>query len=267
MTRLLRTYRELWLTALLATLGVASIFFLGRDGWRGWQPNGGIVAGQLFCEPVGDGAVRTPFNSWSNAGFLVVALLVAYRIGRDRREAARSPNLMIGTGAVPVLYASLLVFLGVGSMYLHASCTRLGGKIDVASMFTYATFLAAHRLARGRSAGVFFVIYVLLTVPLLALHGFGHLPTNETFGVLVTVFFLGELLPAGSARPDRRWLAAASASFLAAFVIWLPSRPGGALCGCAVPGHAVWHLLCAAATWFLYRYFRSESRRAPPPVL
>ena len=66
----------------------------------------------------------------------------------------------------------------------------------------------------------------------------------------------------------RRWAVAALALFLAAFAVWIPSRSGGALCDpdSWIQGHAVWHLLCAAAAGCLFVYFLSEDTSISPVV-
>jgi hypothetical protein len=253
-------FRELWLTSALVALGIASVFYFGRDGWRDWTPNGGLETGKYFCETVRDGTIRQPINTWSNLGFIAVGLLVAWRTGR---EGAPGGNLLTGTRSVPLLYACLLVGLGVGSMYLHASWTRWGGIIDVTSMFIYATFLIAHGLARGRTAAAFFATYVAITVPVAGFYLLTRHRSDELFGLVLGVFAVVELT-VGRGRADRRWLAASTACLLVAFAIWVPSRlSDGALCcaECWVQGHALWHLLCAAGTWCLYGYFRSETYR------
>lgn len=250
-------FRELWLTLALLVLGLGSILIFGRNGWRDWEPNGGLAVARFFCESLRDGAVRQPINAWSNSGFMLVALIIAYRIGRDGRTGTTG---MRATRAVPALYAVLVALLGVGSMFLHASWTRWGGVIDVASMLIFATFLVAHGLARRSGPGQFGAVYVLVTAPTLTFYLVTLQRSTLLFAGLLAVFMLQELLSGRRVVADRRWLAAGTGCFLLGFAVWLPSQNTGPLCcpTCLLQGHAIWHLLCAAATWCLFCYFRSE---------
>jgi hypothetical protein len=85
--------------------------------------------------------------------------------------------------------------------------------------------------------------------------------------MLVTAIVLIELAIAvehPEHRAEHRFGILALAAFLLAFSIWIPSRTGGPWCApdSLVQGHAVWHLLCALATWLIYQQARSEGRRA-----
>jgi hypothetical protein len=259
----LRRYRELALTLFLVALGIASVFWFGRNGWHDWEPNGGLTSGKFFCETVREGTIRQPINTWSNLGFISVGLLVAWRIGRD---AASGTNHLTGTRSVPLLYALLAGFLGVGSMYLHASWTRTGGAIDVSSMFVYASFLIAHGLTKRRSAAAFFLAYFAITIPLLTFYLATRRNSDQLFGGVLGAFLVIELATWRRTRADRRWFLAAIVSLVVAFGFWLGSRnKDSALCcaECWFQGHATWHLLDALGVYCLYRYFRSEEKTPP----
>jgi hypothetical protein len=50
----------------------------------------------------------------------------------------------------------------------------------------------------------------------------------------------------------------ALAAMLVAFTIWLLSNAGWCDPASFLQGHAAWHLLCAVAAYFLFRFYESE---------
>ena len=175
------------------------------------------------------------------------AILWAARRERDPRHGA--------------FYGALVVFLGLGSFFFHASLTYLGEGIDVLGMYLVVGYLALHGLRRtGRLPGplpAWFGMLAAVSTAVLAYEP-SHRLRRPLFSGLVALLLAVECLPA--ARPlDRRFLAAALALFLAAFGIWnLDQRKIVCSPESWFQGHAAWHLLCAAALGMLFAYYRSE---------
>jgi hypothetical protein len=259
--------------ALLVLAASAAPFAVAAAaGWPG-APNACVAAGDCFCEAARPGLVRQPANTWSDLGFVVVGLAIGAHAARHRR-GPYAPNGMQAGGLYPALYAAIVVFMGPGSMFFHASLTRWGGTLDVLSMYGFVGFWVVYAVARGwrlsrrAFAWTFVGLMVAIGVPQVAL---GH-PSAPVFGPLAAVGLALELLmrrrrrgPAWLPEPapaDGRWLAAGSAGFAAAFALWLPSRTGGPLCDphSLLQGHAAWHLLSAATPGCFYLYWRSERR-------
>ena len=77
------------------------------------------------------------------------------------------------------------------------------------------------------------------------------------------LFWLPALITRGPSGVSRRytpWFWLGMASFLAAFAIWTTGKAGAELCqpdGLLQP-HAIWHLLCAVATWCFFMFLRSQ---------
>jgi hypothetical protein len=69
----------------------------------------------------------------------------------------------------------------------------------------------------------------------------------------------------GDERLDPRWILAAAATLLAAFAVWNTAKDGSSLCwpGSVYQGHGVWHLLCAASAYCLFRFYASERAQLP----
>ena len=249
-------------TAALAA--VPAIF----DGWPGAVGASGVP----FCERFRPGLVAQPANTFSNLGFVAVALLIGWRARRDllggAAGGAPAPRNRMTAGVFyPAFYAGVAAFLGPGSAAMHASTTRWGGRVDVLSMYLFILWVIAFAWVRLRDGSQrdFLRLYVPATLILGIPHLAGWIPISSDLifaGLVVTAAALE--IAVRRAHPGRRarrgYLLGAGACFLLAFGIWIPSRTDGPLCApdSLLQGHAVWHLLCAGSVWLLYCYARSE---------
>ena len=249
-----------------ATLALG--LFLGSGGWPG-EPSGCIAVQDCYCEAFTGGIIEQPVNTLSNFGFVLVGLWILWRTSRDRRPAIRSRM-----GQEPVyglLYGAIGVFIGIGSMYFHASMKEWGGWIDLLSMHLFITYLLLYDVAvvRRRTTVWFLRSFAIANVVLgivlwIMDNGYGKF----VFGALIVLTLVAEYR---LARPDapvmreRRWFWAGLAVYGIGQVIWLLSRDGAPLCDpdSLLQGHALWHLTSAAAVFLVYRYLTSERQRAP----
>ena len=87
-----------------------------------------------WCERVSGGLFREPLNTLSNLGFMVVGLYMFWIICNDRQN---STNPFIGITPISLLYASVVIFLGPGSMLMHGTNTVWGGWADNLSMIMF----------------------------------------------------------------------------------------------------------------------------------
>ena len=69
-----------------------------------------------WCETVSGGLFREPLNTWSNLGFMISGLFIFWIISK---EDVKSNNLFRGLTPISILYASVVIFLGPGSMLMH----------------------------------------------------------------------------------------------------------------------------------------------------
>lgn len=231
--------------------------WLGPDVWRG----------ATFCEAAVHGPVVQPANTWSNAGFVVAGLVIAWRAGDVERRGATFTRYP----ALATCFACLVVLLGPGSAAMHATQSALGGHLDVLSMYLVAGFAAAYALMRWtrRGPGTFAAVLAALVlacelvgrwdreIPVVMFSG------NLAFGVLLVLAVTLEVRIArrGEVSLDLRYAWLAVAAMAAAFAIWNLSRHGLCRPHSLLQGHAAWHLLNALAAYLLYRLYASE--RAP----
>ena len=87
-----------------------------------------------WCERVSGGLFREPLNTLSNLGFMVSGLYMFWIICNDKQD---SSNPFIGITPISMLYASVVIFLGPGSMLMHGTNTNWGGWADNLSMIMF----------------------------------------------------------------------------------------------------------------------------------
>jgi hypothetical protein len=240
---------------------------LGAGGWPG-EPSGCIAVQDCYCEAFTGGIIEQPVNTLSNFGFVAVGMWILWRTSAARGKVART---RIGREPIyGLLYGSIGVFLGIGSMYFHASMTEWGGWIDLLSMHLFISYLLLYDVVvlRHRSTTWFLRSFtaantVLGVVLWVMDNGYGKF----LFGALMVATLLFEVGLARSTSPvtrDRRWFWAGLAVYGSGQVIWLLSRDGAPLCDpdSLLQGHALWHLTSAATVFLLYRYLTSEQQKA-----
>ncbi len=257
---------EFFLALLALILFFVWLFAAGQSGWKG-EPDICIKEGDCYCERIRDGAViKQPANTWSNLAFVLVGLYILWHLGDTRVGTGWTHrNPMEYATFFSIFYGALVIFLGPGSMCFHATMTKWGGWVDNLSMNLYVSFLAAYDVARLTNGGlaVFLILYGLINVTAGVLtwriEGIG----KWVFAGIIVIFVLSELaigfLPGA---PQRHYpgLAAGAAFFLVGFVIWKFSSTGKPLChpDSLWQGHALWHVLTATTTLFLFLYLGTE---------
>lgn len=248
-------------------LALAGFWGLSRGGYPG-SPDECIALGDCYCEAIGPGIAAQPANAWSNAGFVLVGLLVladagrrsgAGRMARDRRAAW--------------LYGGVAVFLGLGSFAFHGSIRAWGGYIDVLSMHAFIAYVLAYDLDRINrwSWGRFITWFGAMLAAFAAAIALVPPEHGKTLfaGFVVVVLLVEAAVSYPRLRPwsdailvPRRmpWFWTGLGLFIVANVIWNLSRTGGVWCDPAslFQGHAVWHLLTGASVGAFYLYFRGE---------
>jgi hypothetical protein len=246
-------------TGTALALGIA----VGAGGWPG-EPSGCIAVQDCYCEAFTGGIIEQPVNTLSNIGFVLVGLWILWTASQDRAQGG--PSRMTREPVYGLLYGAVGVFIGIGSMYFHASMTEWGGWIDLVSMHLFITYLLLYDVVvlQNRSTAWFLRSFAVANVALGMVlwvmdNGYGKF----LFGALIVVTMVAEYRLGRRDAPvarDRRWFWAGLAVYGFGQVIWLLSRDGAPLCDpdSLLQGHALWHLTGAATVLLLYRYLRSE---------
>jgi hypothetical protein len=122
--------------ALIASISFLFLFFtLSALGLiQSIEASNLIGEASRWCERVSDGLFREPVNTLSNLGFMVVGLYIFWVLCNDKKNSA---NPFIGINKISILYASVVIYLGPGSMLMHGTNTEWGAWADNLSMIMY----------------------------------------------------------------------------------------------------------------------------------
>jgi hypothetical protein len=248
---------------LLVALGSLTLLFLAA--WRGWLGEW-AHAGSQFGEAARPGWIKQPVNTWSNLGFVFTGLCIGWLLMRG--DYSQNKNALTQTRFYAPFFASLVVYLGPGSMAMHATETRLGAHLDMVSMYLVASFLIAYSMTRFfRLNWLCFLLLFLAGVEVcLRVEKLPHwMPVvgymgNFIFGLFIVVATLFEGLNSWIRKTncDWTWGAFSLGVLLLALLIWKLSQdrtPTQAL----FQGHAVWHVLCAVSVYGVFRFYVSEN--------
>ena len=122
--------------ALFASVSFLLIFFLLSAFGLIQSTEAVNLIGEVsrWCERVSGGLFREPLNTLSNLGFMVAGLYMFWVICSDKQDYT---NQFIGITPISVLYASVVIYLGPGSMLMHGTNTEWGGWADNLSMIMF----------------------------------------------------------------------------------------------------------------------------------
>jgi len=220
------------------------------------------------------GGVRQPVNTWFNLYSILTSLLVAI-VGYVDRKNGGGSNPIRSDSWLPDIYIFAVQFLGLGSMWFHASMKDWGGITDQMSMFVFAAFLIFYTVRRLWNAEwAFWVFYPITVVVNTIIGAFWTWKYASLILILILVaaymvfevwmwkrigkFALGEPLPI------ILWCSAVAAIF-AATGFWAASQTGGPLCdphSSFQPHGLLWHPLAGVMAVLLYFYWREDTYAA-----
>jgi hypothetical protein len=216
--------------------------------WFGWAP-----PDLQHCEANLCGWITTPANTWSNLAYLAAAVWIWRRHGPD---------------PVSRRFAWAAVALGATSFLFHASFTAVGQFIDYLGMFLYVLLLLALNLKRSglERWGAFYLGSLAVCAAALPVFRAAGIGLQWIIVALVAGVLATEAALARRPGPPsyRAWTAGAGLMGAAALFWWLDfSRrlcdPGNHW----FQGHAVWHLLSAAAVPCLAAFYRDATSANP----
>ncbi|MEJ2818104.1 MULTISPECIES: ceramidase domain-containing protein [unclassified Caulobacter] len=269
------------------------------DGRPDWAHADSCYCEAFRIEDVYNGApgIRQKVNTYSNYYALFTSLAVVFLIRRDRKKVIDGEstvrNVFYNSGSwVPEVWVFAVLFLGLGSMWFHASLSSTVSWFDGMSMYVFASFLPVITVRRRFDIGVFFYCaYAVLVIVFTMLNRILDdvpLISMKLIGSLVGLYFLTELalqiydmirLGGPSAwwdqvKTDWRdgwskratifwWVGAGCFGLATMFQIL--SQTGGPLCSATSgfqPHGLLWHTLSGAMAVLLYFYWREQPDEA-----
>ena len=261
------------LVALIFFLVVVARHYDGRNFWSGWTEGRELRKPGYMERIYPNDFLRTRANSWSNLAYVLVGFY-AFGLGIHdlRRGLPGKSGYLVNTPPMNFLFGAMCCCLGFGSGFYHASLTRIGQQVDVASMYVPLLALIAISLggwlkrvkSGGSGVAVTWVLatLVLVTGYLLFEHKWSMSSVKVLSTLILTVTILSLLEEFISRRRKTYgWLIFSAATLVAARVCWqldVAKKFSGP--DAWIQGHAVWHLLTALSLATIYFYFRLETR-------
>ena len=252
---------------IVATLASLLLLYIALiNDWFG-QPG---IRGLDYCEHSRNAIVKQPANTYSNIGFILVGLFIAWQMFKEKYTLKK--NKFTTTLFYPTFFATICVLMGPGSMAMHASTTLNGSYFDVLSMYLIAAFMFSYawmRFINLSSIGFFstfsLVLFCCNLVYFYFSNSYSWLDRHTIFGFFIVSATLIEfvIILKNKIFIEKKWAILYCITFLIAFTIWHFSKTGNILCYeySLIQGHAIWHLLNALALYFMFRYYASEKEK------
>jgi NADH:ubiquinone oxidoreductase subunit 6 (subunit J) len=246
-----------------AVITLALLFVAIVNGWFG-EPTG---VGSVFCEADRPGLIKQPVNTWSNLGFIFTGLYIGWLLAQGKYN--HNKNSLTQKTFYAAFFSSLVVYLGPGSMAMHATTTAIGGFLDMLSMYLIAAFLVSYAAERffKLSALYFSLIFVsVLSFCVWAnfqdVHFIFDFFGNTVFAFFVStaIFFEALNIYVRKMQHESKWAFLSFGALLLALLIWNLWQNETTLCNpySLIQGHGIWHVLNAVSLYFLFRYYVSE---------
>jgi hypothetical protein len=204
-----------------------------------------------YNETVVDGLLRQPANAWTNAMYIIVALMVLRSVMKreDRSVLALMP--------------AIAALIGFTSFLYHASNTFLFQFLDLSSMFLLSGLLIGLNLHRAgwiearHMPPLFFGVVLASSALLFTIRGRigAAIFAAEIVAAIAVELFIVFRKEEGARYRD---YLIAFALFVAAYIVWVldftghtPFDGGNHL----MQGHGLWHIINAFCIYFLYRFY------------
>ncbi|WP_210413618.1 ceramidase domain-containing protein [Leptospira ilyithenensis] len=239
---------------------ISLYFFLNplSYSWADWEP-ASCMPDHCFCESTNGTSVRQPSNTWSSLSFCFVGFyVILVRIFQKPNGESRFNQSVLFSG----LFGFSLILIGLGSVFFHASLSFVGQFFDVTGMNLLAVFILLFHIYRVREYPkfVFLICYLMFNLILAyLLYAYPSL-RRYLFGMILSASLIpGFIVGSTRSKSDSKWIVYALVLQGFAFLVWVLDLQK-IVCdsGSYLQGHAVWHILGASASYYLYRFYLSE---------
>jgi hypothetical protein len=280
-----RLHFSVWGVLIVLALGlvVVSGSLAGRNFWARWPESENFPRSNYAERIYHDNFFRTRANTWSNLAYVAVGLYGLAFAWHDRRRCdhAAEGGYLVRTPPLSFLFGLACCWLGAGSGLFHASLTRFGQRLDVASMYGgllvfiaigLGRWLPAVKFAAGRPPLPTWPVFGGLAVVASALLYRFKWSMSAVVVLTTLILAVATLSLLDHFHPARkmsaRWAVSAVLA-LAAAVACRQLDVAGRFTGpdAWLQGHALWHVLTAVCIGCTYLYYRSEVGRDPHPAL
>ena len=191
------TNNPFYIALTITGLFTVVFFYLSSQGLIQSEEEAYLIGeASRWCERVSDGWFREPVNTLSNFGFVVIGLIIFWIISNENTS---KDNLFFGVTGITLIYATAAVYLGPGSMLMHATNTEWGGWADNLGMVMYIVIPWLYNISLMAKWSIknfaitYFVIIISYAV-LRWLYGWGLGIGFNLFGTSIGLWFISEAL-------------------------------------------------------------------------
>ena len=191
------TNNPFYIALTITGLFTVVFFYLSSQGLIQSEEEAYLIGeASRWCERVSDGWFREPVNTLSNFGFVFIGLIIFWIISKEKTS---KDNLFFGVTGITLIYATAAVYLGPGSMLMHATNTEWGGWADNLSMVMYIVIPWLYNISLMAKWSIknfaitYFVIIISYAV-LRWLYGWGLGIGFNLFGTSIGLWFISEAL-------------------------------------------------------------------------
>lgn len=217
-----------------------------------------------FCEALRYGEwIRQPANTWSNLGFIAVAILIVVLVSRCK---GYGQNRLITYPSLSWLFAFGCLLTGVGSFFYHASFTFISQWFDVMGMYFSITFFLIYNLDRLYDLKPVKVYLAYLAINGLLGLALYVIPEARRYLFATCVLLMVASIIYTQWRLNTpiktKYILWSILSFGMAYVLWvldlkhIVCEPNSLW-----QLHSVWHLLSAASALLIFLYYLSEEAK------
>lgn len=257
--------------AFAGVLLLLQLFFNNVDPWAGFFVKGPVDS--FFCECANlRSLIREPINTWSNLPFLFFAVIFLLTGIRDLKNYSRV-NMMSYLPIYSFMFALGGFYLFVSSTFFHMSLTKLGEQLDLSGVFFVVALPFIYNLHKAynirrfnnpvrttkRTIKIFLTIFLVM-IALLTIFKW-ELQTLVIVPILILLTAAGivHMRLKHPGNSDMRLLAV-SAVLMTIGATFFMLDNHSSLCNenSFFQCHAIWHICCSSAWYFLYLYLRSE---------
>lgn len=233
-----------------------------KNSWSEFQ----IKSNRLgsFCEQYSpENPVRQPFSTFSNIGYLLVAIFIAAK-NPSRKNKMFPQN---DSAFYSNVFAGILLCVFLASSWYHASLTYSACKFDHTLVFFFALFpvffIARNYLATRAKiilhgnkieVHVFYLILFLLTGILISWLTPMSVENIIVLVLILLVFITAVYIFSNRNNPGLNYLKQ-NLFFLLFALCWFVMDKSNVLC--FLQPHSIWHLLTAISAFYFFLYMRS----------
>ena len=191
------TNNPFYIALTITGLFTVVFFYLSSQGLIQSEEEAYLIGeASRWCERVSDGWFREPVNTLSNFGFVVIGLIIFWIISKENTS---KDNLFFGVTGITLIYATAAVYLGPGSMLMHATNTEWGGWADNLSMVMYIVIPWLYNISLMAKWSIknFAITYFVIIISYAVfrwLYGWGLGIGFNLFGTSIGLWFISEAL-------------------------------------------------------------------------